>query len=339
MSIHGVDSYTPPARASAAQGASGRTPVEVHPELRGAFFRKIESDRLAENKGITGTVKLPEVSFDPSRQFVQTNPARAYETGPLDRPSVYMGGRAGGKELDAGLTWDRVYDERGRATYTDRANGSDGRDAAHRFAVVGSGRDAALVDGYDRVVARGQDAVDAKLRELKPNFAFRPYWRDTNAGVSEHWHNPKVGDPSNKYFYPGERVRMSTYADGPNHARLEIGVAGGPHFAVGFRQDGFGVGNAQSFKRVNAVDQFKVVNGVRSGLEGANTVRTSTRVEGARWEDVEVMQRNGSRRPLEGAFANEIRSGEHGANSVYDRIFRRTAEPNGGERIDIRPGG
>jgi hypothetical protein len=59
---------------------------------------------------------LPEVSFDSNRYFVSPWGADHFQTGPLDRPSVYLGGHAAGKEIDTGLTWDRVYDVEGRAT-------------------------------------------------------------------------------------------------------------------------------------------------------------------------------------------------------------------------------
>src|SRR5688572_18533665 len=102
--LFGIDAYLPSARYAAlqerpiahverrAQVSQEGFPVEVHRELRGAYFRKIESEPSRENKGITGVVRLPDVSFDPSRQFVNNDPGRSYQTGPLDRPSIYVGG-------------------------------------------------------------------------------------------------------------------------------------------------------------------------------------------------------------------------------------------------------
>ena len=81
----------------------------------------------------------------------------------FDRPSVYVGGNGGGHEVDCGLTWDRVYDERGRATFTDSPAGNDGRDPARRFVITS---EAPLVLVGERLEAKGSFKVAAGSRVL-----------------------------------------------------------------------------------------------------------------------------------------------------------------------------
>ncbi len=86
--------------------------------VSGAYFRKVASGQNASNKGVRGVGKLPSLDFDQARFFIEGQPGqRRYEhfrTGPLDRPSIYIGGNSGHRaEMDVGLVWDRVYTEEG----------------------------------------------------------------------------------------------------------------------------------------------------------------------------------------------------------------------------------
>ena len=77
---------------------------------RGAWFYKVQQRTPDDTKGISADFKLPTFEHDPKRYF--NNPKGylpPYTTGPLDRGSVYLGGEIGGTELDAGLSWDKVY--------------------------------------------------------------------------------------------------------------------------------------------------------------------------------------------------------------------------------------
>lgn len=87
--------------------------VRVDQHVRGAYFRKVASSPRPDAHGIRVVVRLPRIEFDPAREYVGAAGLADYKTGPLDRPSVYLGGTASGHEVDVGLTWDRVYDPGG----------------------------------------------------------------------------------------------------------------------------------------------------------------------------------------------------------------------------------
>jgi hypothetical protein len=337
------------APARPGDGFEAGRPVRAHfdehvdKHAKGAYFRKVESPASSKNEGIRGVGTLPQVQFDPTRQFKGTG-ATAWQTGPLERPSVYMGGRSAGKEVDCGLSWDRVYDSKGRATYTDNANGSDMRDPAHRFARVNIDGQPALVDGNDKVVAKGQAEVDAKMKGLRENFAFRPFWRDTNSDTpkEQRWHNAKVGTPENMYFYPGERFTMSVKESGPERIRMDIRLEDAKHpqhFTTHFRQEGFGAGQAASFKRVNSVDQFVIKDGKRIGAETTGQVEaTRTTALGASWDQVSLLRADGQHQPMMGPDFSVVKGADTAKR--YGTIFRISgSNEQGGERIDIHPAG
>jgi hypothetical protein len=257
--------------------------VQTMSNARGAYFRKVASDARTTNIGIRGEGKLPEVSFDPARQYVSNAGVDHYMTGPLDRPSVYLGGRAANCEVDAGLTWDRVYDREGRAT---------------------------------------------------PNFAFRPFWR-----TSSGWHQPKRGAADNVYLNPGERFVMSVRVVGKKRLRLEIrSLDRDLHFAKTFVQPGFGVGKAQAFKRVNAIDQFWVdASGERHGRENQDVLPTRTRAVGAAWSEVTLLDvRKDRSTPFSGGRFSEVFGRDtHALRSQIFGISNRN--DRGGETVDIVP--
>ena len=80
----------------------------------GAYYRKAMSSEDLW-LGITGTVILPTIIFDP----VRVNPAKPGQY--LDNPSVYMGGTANGQETDIGMTWEVIKDANGNVSPDRRA--------------------------------------------------------------------------------------------------------------------------------------------------------------------------------------------------------------------------
>lgn len=97
-----------------SQAASGRTPASADKEIPpaaslpcfpGAYYRKVVSSVDAWT-GIVGVVKLGTPAVDMDRL------GGPYKR-PLDNFSVYMGGNAGGQEVDAGLTWEFTRDDQG----------------------------------------------------------------------------------------------------------------------------------------------------------------------------------------------------------------------------------
>ena len=80
-------------------------PAATLPCFDGAFYRKVVSS-FDVWTGIVGIVKLGTPTVDENRLSEK-------DKQPLDNFSVYMGGRAGEKEIDAGLTWAFTKDEAG----------------------------------------------------------------------------------------------------------------------------------------------------------------------------------------------------------------------------------
>jgi hypothetical protein len=291
-------------------GIACDTPFRVETHGRGAYFRKVESLASLTDAGIRGQVVLPSVEFDSTRFLTPAPGQPAYWEGPLDRPDVYMGAHTSAKEVDAGVTWDRVYDEQGRPAFTDLPSGSDGRDPSHRFSV-------AELDG----------------KKLQPDFAFRPYWR-TTLGNGNQWHNPPVNDPY--YFYPGETLVMTLRARGDGTMRLDIRTTGGTgrHFTTVFQQDGFDAKTSRSFKRAVSIDQFRIVNGARQGNEGQDVQPTGTKVHGAQWSEVTLLDAQGATY-LGGSNCQEAAGPD--TMKDYANIFSIILGENGGETLDITP--
>jgi hypothetical protein len=81
-------------------------PAASYPCFQGAYYRKAVSS-FDVWTGIVGVVKLGTPKTDEDR----LNPTTKQ---PLDNFSVYMGGRAGNQEIDAGLSWEFTLDENGK---------------------------------------------------------------------------------------------------------------------------------------------------------------------------------------------------------------------------------
>jgi hypothetical protein len=199
------------------------------------------------------------------------------------------------------------------------------------------------------VVARGKDEVDAKMKTLRENFAFRPFWRDTNSDTpaDKRWHNPPTkAEPGskpeehNQYFYPGEHFTMTIQAQAPGQVRMDIRLEGGKehqHFTSQFRQEGWGPGAEASFKRVNSVDQFTVRDGKRVGSEKFGVEPTRTTATGGSWEELSILRNNGAPQPMTGPHFTTIKGLDTAAH--YAEIFGISGSTDrGGERIDIHPG-
>lgn len=75
-------------------------PADSHPCFPGAYYRKAVSS-VDKWTGIEGIVILPTITFDPNRVRPETGR-------PLDNSSIYMGGRAGEQEIDAGVLWEII---------------------------------------------------------------------------------------------------------------------------------------------------------------------------------------------------------------------------------------
>ncbi len=334
---------------------------------KGAYFYKVSSPSSSRNTGVTGAGVLPVPSFDPARMHSPAFDAGEdeYARGPLDIPSVYVGGNGGGFELDAGLSWSRVLDPRLTPLWTDLPGGSDLRSAAHRFAISDGQTTLLATDGNGRVleiyatdgsavmsvndlagkkvdlVAQDGTTVSGGV-VLQADFAFRPFWRTIvrqNGTNVNQWANPEPGDPGFQFFYPGERFTMSLETVKRDTMRLRIASLDDTAAVTDetFEQAGFGEGSAASFKRVNSIDQFRVSsNGAKKGNEGNPAIPTATRVQDGRWDDFYLLE-GGTRVPFTGPSFVEKREGEF-SSSEFESIFHRSGfNSAGGEALDIDP--
>lgn len=325
------------------EGGSGGDPFppgepDCHPRessaAHGAYFRKVTSSADPAFRTIHVVGSLPRVIIDRDRWYQTDVAGQQWKNGPLDRPSLYLGGRASGVEVDAGLTWDRVYDAQGRATWTDELDsGSDGDDAAHRFVLLPSGA-VESAEGVPRPEG---------LSGLVENFAFRAFWRAQ--GV---WANPPVGSESNKYYYPGQGFRMQLRTAGAGLLELTMNDDG-PMDEHGqtakfiqqvFDAPGWGVGAAQLFKRVNSIDQFTVIEGERVGLETADldVLPTRTRAIDGEFLIVRILGENGVLMGYLDCDATAVVGSDAILATGYDDIFLLYAQSEiGGERSIIVP--
>jgi hypothetical protein len=89
------------------KNASGEVvPAASLPCFAGAYYRKAVTS-FDTWTGIAGIIKLPTPKTDENRLSEK-------DKQPLDNFSVYLGGRAGAQEIDAGLTWSFSVDENGK---------------------------------------------------------------------------------------------------------------------------------------------------------------------------------------------------------------------------------
>jgi hypothetical protein len=176
------------------------------------------------------------------------------------------------------------------------------------------------------------------MQGLLENFAFRPFWR-----AEGQWHNPPVGSDQNQYFYAGEGFRMQVGSTGPGELTLFInhGLDGGSDgMQAAFAAGGWGQGASQTFKRVNSIDQFTVIDGERIGLEtaGLEVLDTETVALGMRWEEVRVLGTGGSVLAHLDCDATAIVGADAVFESSYDEVFRFYQQTAlGGETSDIVP--
>lgn len=330
--------------------------VVVDAGVSGAYFRKISSGQNAANIGVKGAGTLPELSFDPVRDFVEGQPLNRqfehFKTGPLDRPSVYVGGNVKHQaEMDVGLVWDRVYTKEGLATYTrPNAASSDGGNPGEQLVRRRNPTnhvEQILIDGNGTVHAVGKPDIDAMVfdGEVVPNFAFRPFWRTIFAGKNT-WRNAPVvstgSQPRNVYFYPGDAFEIELRVVGLHNIFFKVARPGEGEEGscqITFAQDRFGEGAAQSFKRVNSIDQFRLINDggalARKGNENQIVLPSKTTARNATWTSFTLL-RETAEIPFSGQFFTEVRGSDTNAN--YKDIFKVSgSNADGGETLSIIP--
>ena len=314
----------------------------------GSYFRKVSSAAKTDFVGVRGAGTLPQVSFDPGRFGLSTLLWEDYRTGPMDRPSVYVGGNVNGNsEMDAGLSWMRVFQD-GRPIYTDNPQGIDSGDPHHRFYIDTSGAETRLFSlTGDLKLTGGQSIRDQRDQGLiRPAFAFRPFWRfyKNNENI---WRNPELHPDGtaakNIYFLPGQDFELELLILGANSARLRVGDPGFPPQRTcekNLTPDLYGTGQPQSFKRVNAIDQYRRLGCADEspcGNENKLIIRTHSRAMGARWNKFSILQGpHLTEVPAAGSNFSEVTGSDTAA--AYDQIFIVSGlGPAGQEHLDIQP--
>lgn len=245
-------------------------PAASLPCFPGAYYRKAVSS-LDVWTGIEGAVTLPTPRFDEGRRR-EKNPEQF-----LDNPSVYVGGRGEGTEIDAGVTWEVV-------------RLPDGTTSADRRAFRPFWRN------------KGWHAAEAR-----PEWYFYP--GDT---IRMRIETGAAG----KLTLRVELVSRGEAGEKATAAYGAATRPAGP-LVQEFDASGFTPGRPQQFKRVNAIDQVgregKEVEATRAAATGA-VWKEVTLLRGAERVPMEPKRFTDMRCPGEKYFT--VRSGESGGERV-----------------------
>lgn len=320
----------------------------------GAYYRKVITPASAANLGIYSRGGLiPEFAQDTNRFFIQeSDGAVGYslaemndpKTGSRDRPSIYMGGRCNNIEVDAGLAWNRVFAvvpgaTTARATWTTEADASSRADQY----VIGI-RDGGYVvkDLAGNEVATGASFAPASdgtvtigTKTLRPNFAFRPFFRSSDRTTNSGYHTiATAGGANDSRFYAGEPFTMELKRLQTGEIRLTVtgGANGAEQTVYSSVVAGFDGTGSPVYKRVDSIDQ--------KGREAIATERTNSTIVRGGWGVTSVLKTTGNQ-----AFAANagftVKPVEFTQNT-YDCLFGsicegRATRIDGSEAIYINP--
>jgi hypothetical protein len=309
---------------------SGKHKIDCEKNASGAWFYKMSTIRPNGNDlGIETKIKLPEIIKDNDRVYHNQSDNSDYKNGPLDRPSIYLGGKIGGAELDAGLTWDKIHDE----------NPKEGEE-----------------------------------------FAFRPFWRNTENGIDEptEWHNPPVKSKNkttnscpekkiepncsekNTYFYPKDNIVMKIeelpIKGNQSKSMMKMVIKsqnGNKCFSVCFPQKKNPKAKGNTWKRVNSIDQFTLGpcyknidrkgfnKNCRVGNENKTVLRTKALSLETHWQEVNILNSKGNY-PLVPDKDAKITVGKEFCDKFTglkkrDHFRDSTIDTKGGQVISIFP--
>jgi hypothetical protein len=343
--------------------ATAQTPgVEIAPAFPvidgktneiGAYYRKVITPESSANLGIHsrgGTI--PEFAPDNNRFFSQESDGVAGyslvemndpKTGPRDRPSIYLGGRSNNIEVDAGMAWNRVFkvvpgSTAARATWTTDSDGSSrtdqyviGQRSATEYVVKDlAGNEVAFGSSF-QPTADGSVTIGGKL--LRPNFAFRPFFRSSDRTTNSGYHTiATAGGANDSQLYAGEIFTIELKKLQTGEIRLTITGAASEQTVYSATVAGFGSGSAPSYKRVDSIDQ--------KGREGQTTERTNSTVVRGGWGVTSVLKTTGNQ-PFAGSAGFTVKSVEFTQNT-YNYLFGpigegRATRVDGSEVIYINP--
>ncbi len=221
----------------------------------GAWFYKVETSSPNEDKGIRAKVTLPIFAEDPERIFDNIQGQLPEHTkGPLDRPSVYLGGSIGGSELDAGLTWDREY------------------------------KDGIPTKNFSfRPFWRFKKESKKNTEWRNPKVSPKPEELFSDLCPVDLKNNEIIGDkdcnPENKYFDEGKSVEMELKelkrsTDGKTSTIMMRIKQDNKCFKACFEQTRGNPKIGNTWKRVNSIDQFKLGKCYVTGYKHLNKPST-----------------------------------------------------------------
>ena len=309
-------------------------PVEIS-SWTGAYYRKWRSP--ARFDGFYGVAILPTYRTDPNRYYHvdhrDANQKQRWE-GPMDHTSLYVGASNPdtNSEIDTGITFEQVWDSQKRLILTKAADIVGGSDPSGWYRVA-LNPSIVLTDPRGEVLAKGWPAIEEKVRQEKLHyyFAFRPFYR-YNDSTGNVWNSE-----SDLFFLPGERPQISLTHQG-NNFRIAV-VSGAKSYVREFRVLGFSDhGRGYPFKRVNSIDQYRLLsNGLIKGNEGPTVRVIPTKAAAIRtgWQEAWLLKSDGGRVPF--TAPNAINTRGRDTAPQYDKIFhdRSGIGANGGELFDI----
>ena len=325
--------------------------VDGRPNEIGAYYRKVVTPAASANLGIYSRGGLiPEYAEDRARYFIQeSDGATGYslfemndpKTGSRDRPSIYMGGRSNNIEVDAGLAWNRVFavvpgSTSARATWTTDADASSRTD---QYVIEIRGGDYVVKDLQGAEVAVGTSfaptadgTVVIGTKTLRPNFAFRAFFRSSDRTANSGYHTIATAGVSNDTrLYAGETFTMELKKLQTGEIRLTTSGAASEQTVYASTVAGFG-GGSPVFKRVDSIDQ--------KGREGSVTERTNATIVRGGWGVTSVLKTTGNT-PYAGSAGVTVKPAEFSQNT-YNYLFGsigegRATRVDGSEAIYINP--
>jgi hypothetical protein len=308
-------------------------PEQSSPCFPGAYYRKALSSEDTWS-GIEGVVTLPE--FFPDMDRVNPDTGR-----PLDNASIYLGGRAGETEIDAGVSWEVIKEADGKVSRVGKAYRPFWRNKDWHSGPADP--DFYYYPG-DQLRIRVESLHANKLTLTIALLSRGEAWKVSNCDV------PPTPTPAAKVTADatsGTKVAATTTSGtavtsgskGSENAVVAKATvpppgtaeAHGKDFAatspdavtslsVVFDAPNFGPDRVQQFKRVNAIDQ--------SGNEGQDATPTKARVLDSTWHEVSLL-RGRFRVPMGNTRFTDMRC----PDPKYFTVFGFN---DSGERICIR---
>jgi len=248
--------------------ALGEVPPEkTSPCYSGAYYRKAVSSNDIWT-GMEGVVKLPTPVYDSSR--MGTNGRFQ------DNASVYMGGRVGDNEIDAGLSWEVIREPNGSISKNAKAFRPFWRNDKWNSAP-------AKPDFYyypgDVVRMKVVTLEDDKL-QLSIELLSRADSSTTDGQLVAKPSTTNSKDGGSTFSI--ELKTTETKLTKRQNALTMVPADAMTSFSVSFAAQGFGPDNIQQFKRVNAIDLLD---------KNDNQLKpTKTKILGAEWRDVKLLR-------------------------------------------------